>query len=123
MGANSIHFFPRLPQNQLVRQIKSKKQAISYYEAGYKKYQQCWAKFKCPDNMYAYWRRAKFQTMHNDYVVFYGVNNFQYRRYSGNYGSSSSWYTLYDNEITFEFKSGGSNPYNYYGFEILLICK
>ena len=73
--------------------------------------------------MLAYWRRATFYTESGyDYVIFYGVNNGDYRKYSGSYGSSSSWYTLYDNEITFEFKADPSVN-NYLGFEILLMCR
>jgi len=106
---------------KLVRQILSRKQSLTY--PGYKNFQQCWTRFKCPDDMLAYWRRATFYTESGyDYVIFYGVNNGDYRKYSGSYGSSSSWYTLYDNEITFEFTADGSQNY-YLGFEILLMCR
>ena len=107
---------------ELVRQIRSKKEALSYFDYGYKNYQQCWTNFKCPDDMYAYWRRVEFETESSaDYVIFYGVNSGDYRKYSGRVGGSSSWYTMYDNEITFEFKAD-SYYNNYLGFEILLKC-
>ena len=108
---------------KLVRQIKSKKEALSSNSYGYKNYQQCWTRFKCPDDLLVYWRRAQFYTESSyDRVVIYGVNNGDYRRYDGNYGSSTSWYTLYDNEITFEFKTD-SSVNDYRGFEFLLTCK
>ena len=96
---------------------------MSYYDYGYKNFQQCWTRFKCPDDMYAYWRRVEFETESgNDYAIFYGVNSGDYRKYSGRVGGSNSWYTMYDSEIAFEFKADGS--YNdYLGFEILLKCK
>ena len=73
--------------------------------------------------MLAYWRRAQFHTESSyDRVILYGVNNGEYRRYDGNLGSSSSWYTLYDNEITFDFKADGSEN-DYLGFELLFTCK
>ena len=108
---------------ELVRQIRSKKEALSYYEYGYKNFQQCWTSFKCPDDMYAYWRRVEFETESGyDYVTFYDANSDDYRKYSGRIGGSTSWYTMYVNEITFEFKADDS--YNEYrGFEILLKCK
>ena len=72
--------------------------------------------------MYAYWRRVEFETESgSDYVIFYGVNTGDYRKYSGRVGGSSSWYTMYDNEITFEFKADSSEN-DYRGFEILLKC-
>ena len=96
---------------------------MSYYEDGYKNFQQCWTRFKCPKDMLAYWRRAQFHTEGGaDYVVFYGVNNGDYVKYSGSSGSNTSWYSLYDNEINFEFKADYSYS-DYLGFEILLTCK
>ena len=73
--------------------------------------------------MYAYWRIADFETEGGyDYVVFYAVNIGDYRKYSGRVGGSNSWYTMYDKDITFEFKADGS--YNdYRGFEILMMCR
>ena len=72
--------------------------------------------------MFAYWRRVEFETESGyDYVIFYGVNSGDYRKYSGRVGGSSSWYTMYDSEITFEFKADG-DIHNYLGFEILLRC-
>ena len=56
-----------------------------------------------------------------DYVTFYRVNMKTYRKYDGNYGSSSTWYSLDDSEITFEFKTDGSVTKS--GFEILLRCR
>ena len=109
-------------QYELVRRIRSKKEALSYYDNGYKNFQQCWTSFKCPDDMYAYWRRVEFETESGyDYVIFYGVNSNDYRKYSGRVGGSSSWYTMYDNEINFEFKADGDTNY-YLGFEFLLKC-
>ena len=95
--------------------------------------------------MNAYWRLVSFETEASyDQVVFYGVNNFQYRRYSGEIlqgapklgseaeaqsngnserlPSTDTWYTLFDNEITFEFKADGSDS-DYRGFPIFLMCK
>ena len=106
-----------------VRQIRSKIQKLSSYEEGYINNQQCWARFKCPDDMRAYWKRKSFETeTTHDYVAFYGVNNYEYRKYSGYLSSSNSWYSLYDSEITFEFRSDSSVT-NYRGFEIQLTCK
>ena len=73
--------------------------------------------------MLVYWRRAQFWIEGGyDQVVLYGVNNGQNRKYTGDVGGTSSWYTLYDNEITFEFKADGSVN-DYLGFEFLLTCK
>ena len=73
--------------------------------------------------MFAYWRRVEFETESGyDYVIFYGVNSNDYRKYSGRVGGSSSWYTMYDNEINFEFKADG-DTHSYLGFEILLKCE
>ena len=97
---------------------------IESYKNGerYMNNQQCWASFKCPTDMYAYWRRDWFHTERNfDQVRFYGVNTDQYRIYSGDLGGSSTWYTLSDNEIIFEFKTDGDT--NYAGFAISLTCK
>ena len=104
--------------NKLVRSIYSNKDGDGYVD-----YQQCWASFKCPSGLYAYWRRVSFETeVSYDRVLFYGLNNYQYRTYSGNLGGSETWYTLFDNEITFEFKADGNNS-NFRGFKLFLMCK
>ena len=103
---------------ELVRSIFSNKSGNGYFD-----YQQCWASFKCPSDMYAYWRRVSFETEPSyDRVIFYGVNNYEYRTYSGDLGGSETWYTLFDNEITFEFKADGSIS-NFAGFQLFLMCK
>ena len=111
---------------KLVRQIRSRKQALSYDENGYIDNQQCWARFKCSNNLIAKWRIVKLETEGPDYdtVIFYGVNNGQSRRYSGLYGSTNIWSTLNDSEITFEFRADADNEGGkyYLGFEILVIC-
>jgi len=87
-------------------------------------YQNCWASFKCPSGMLAYWRILNLLTEDNyDQVLFYGVNNYQSRVYQGELRDSQSNYyqTLWDNEITFEFKADESNHFE--GFEILLKCE
>ena len=74
--------------------------------------------------MLAYWRILKLYTEDNyDKVLFYGVNNYQSRVYQGELGNSQSNYyqTLWDNEITFEFKA--DDVVNLEGFEILLKCE
>ena len=104
---------------KLVRSIRSNKNGYGYMDS-----QQCWASFKCPTDMHAYWRREQFYTeRYYDQVRFYGVNNDQYRVYSGDLGWSSTWYTLFDNEITFEFKSDRDESSRYSGFELYLTCK
>ena len=106
-----------------VRQIRSKSQQLSSYEDGYINYQQCWARFKCPDDMQVHWRRKAFYAEGCcDHVTFYGVNSGDYFKYSGSYGSSSYFYSLNDSEITFEFRTDGSVT-EYRGFEIQLTCK
>ena len=106
-----------------VRQIRSKSKQLSSYEDGYINNQQCWARFKCPDDMRAYWKRKSFETESCcDHVSFYGVNSGDYRKYSGGYSSSNSWYSLYDSEIIFEFRTDYSVT-KYRGFEIQLTCK
>ena len=104
--------------NTLVRSIRSNKKGD-----GYDDNQQCWASFKCPTGMFAYWRRVKFVTERgHDQVRFFGVNNKDYRVFSGELHGSASWDTLSDNEITFEFKSDESG--NWFGeLEIYLTCK
>ena len=103
---------------KLVRSIQSNRSGY-----GYLNNQQCWASFKCPTDMYAYWQRARFETERNvDQVRFYGVNNGQYRLLSGGLGGSDTWYTLLDNEINFEFKTNAYQN-DYYGFELYLTCK
>merc|ERR1711990_561455 len=103
---------------ELVRRIQSSPNGYG----NYKNNQQCWASFKCPSDHKAYWRRAWFNTESGyDYATFYRVNMKTYRKYDGNYGSSSSWYSLDDSEITFEFRTDGSVTKS--GFEILLRCR
>jgi len=103
---------------KLIRSISSNQNGHGYFD-----YQQCWASFKCPSNMYAYWRRVIFETEASyDRVLFYGVNNYEYRTYSGDLGGSETWYTLFDNEITFEFKTDGSIS-DFRGFQLFLMCK
>ena len=106
-----------------VRQIRSKRQELSSYEDGYINNQQCWARFKCPDDMRVYWRRKTFYTESCcNYVTFYDVDSGHYSKYSGYYGSSSYFNSLYDSEVTFEFRTDGSVT-SYRGFEIQLTCK
>ena len=105
-----------------VRSISSNLSGKQDYESYYENNQQCWASFKCPSGTLAYWRLKSFHTEdYYDQVLFYGVNNYQARIYSGELGSSSTYETLWDNEITFEFKSDES--VTEIGFEILLMCK
>ena len=73
--------------------------------------------------MQVYWRRKTFYTETSwDYVALYGVNSGRYDKYSGSYGGSSYFYSLYDSEITFEFRTDSSVT-EYRGFEIQLTCK
>ena len=105
-----------------VRQIRSNntmEYPNEFDYIGYRRDQQCWANFKCPDDMYAYWSFVVFDTNHP--VIFHAVNSGSSREYVGDIGGSNSWFTLYDNEITFEFKARGS-PYRNRGFDILLKC-
>ena len=75
---------------KLVRSIRSNRNGYRYLNN-----QQCWALFKCPTDMYAYWRRDWFYTEWNyDQVRFHGVNNAHYRILSGDLGGSSIWYTI-----------------------------
>jgi len=103
---------------ELVRRIQSSPNGYG----NYKNNQQCWASFKCPSDHTVYWRRVRFNTESRyDKVTFYRVNTKTHIKYDGNYGSSSTWYSLGDSEITFEFKTDGS--FTYSGFEILLRCR
>ena len=62
----------------------------------------------------------------DDRFLFYGLNNFNSREFETSYlEESSDWETLYDNEISFEFKT---NMYGYgrvdnMRFNLFLICK
>ena len=104
--------------NTLVRSIRSNKKGNGYVDN-----QQCWASFKCPTGMFAYWRRVRFWTEWDfDQVRFVGINNKDYRVISGKLHGSAEWDTLSDNEITFEFKSDESES-SFDGFEIYLTCK
>ena len=104
--------------NTLVRSIRSNKKGNGYVDN-----QQCWASFKCPMGMFAYWRRVKFVTeWGHDQVRFFGVNNKDYRVFSGELHGSATWDTLSDNEITFEFKADGSIS-DFGGFQLFLMCK
>ena len=103
--------------NKLVRSIFSSKNGHEYMNN-----QQCWASFKCPQGLHAYWRRRSFSTeRHYDQVRFYGVKTDQYRIYSGDLGGSHTWHTLSDDEIIFEFKSDEDTTNG--GFEFHLTCK
>ena len=56
-----------------------------------------------------------------DQVLFFGVNNNQFQILKGDIGGSSEWETVYDNEITFEFKAAGEISGG--GFYLFLMCK
>ena len=100
--------------NKLIRSIQANR---------YINNQQCWASFKCPSDLNAYWRRVNFNTEKTfDQVRFYGENTDQHRIYSGDLGWSSNWHTLLDNEIIFEFKADRSEN-DFRGFEFYLTCK
>ena len=95
---------------------------MSYNDHGYKNFQQCSTRFKCPDNMYAYWRFAEFETESGyDKVVFYGVNSGGFREFSGSIGEMLYWTTMKDNEMVIEFKADYVHN-EYRGFEIVILC-
>ena len=60
-----------------------------------------------------------------DEVLFYGLNNYESRILSGNLGGSVEWETLFDNEISFEFKAGDyqNSDNKPTGFYLFLTCK
>ena len=62
----------------------------------------------------------------DDRFLFYGLNNYNSREFETSYlEGSGDWETLYDNEISFEFKTDmyGYEQVDYMRFTLFLICK